>query len=100
MDVGEMRLSEHPRATAGIRRAKGAAGLGAFLFVALLSFRAGLPAPDAAVRGLLFGVVAYFLAWGTAVTVWRQIALAELETARKRRQARLDSLAELEPRQA
>jgi hypothetical protein len=100
MDVGEMRLSEHPRATAGIRRAKGAAGLGVFALVALLSLRAGLPAGDAAIRGLLSGVVAYFLAWGTAVTVWRQIAMAELETARQRRQARLDSLAALEAEEA
>ena len=92
MDVGEMRLSEHPRATAGIRRTKGAVGLAAFLLVGLLSLRAGLPAPDAAIRGLISGIVAYFLAWGVAVTVWRQIALAELEQARSRRQERLASL--------
>ena len=96
MDVGDMRLSEHPRAKAGIRRAKGAAGLGAFLLVGLLSLRAGLPTPDAAIRALLGGVVAYFLAWRIAVTVWRQIALAELEGARRRRQERIDAIVALE----
>ncbi len=87
-----MRLSEHPRARAGIRRAKGAAGLAAFLIVGLLSLRANLPEGDAAVRALLGGIVAYFVGWAVAVTVWKQIALAELEAARRRREARLASL--------
>ena len=84
-----MRLSDHPRARAGIRRAKGGAGLLIFLLVGLLSLRAGLPVADAGLRALGAGVVAYFLAWGVAVTVWRQVALAELEAARERREARL-----------
>jgi len=88
-----MRLSEHPRARAGIRRAKGAAGLLAFLLVGLISLNAGLPEPDAAARALGAGIVAYFLAWGVAVTVWRQLALAELEAARERRDARLAAAA-------
>ncbi len=87
-----MRLSEHPRARAGIRRAKGAAGLAAFLLVGLLALRSGLPEGDVVVRALLAGIVAYFIGWAVAVTVWRQIALAELETARKRREARLAAL--------
>ncbi len=92
----EMRLSKHPRARVGIRRAKGAAGLAFFLIVALLSVRAGLPWPDVAIRGLLGGIIAYFVAWGIAVTIWRQIALVELEDARARREARLESLLEHE----
>ncbi len=88
----EIRLSKHPRARAGIRRAKGASGLAAFLVVGLLSLRANLPAGDAAARALFAGVIAYFIGWGVAVTVWRQIALAELEAARRRRQARLAAL--------
>lgn len=87
-----MRLTEHPRARAGIRRAKGAAGLVVFLLTGLLALRAGLPGPDAAIRALVAGIGAYFVAWGVAVTVWRQLALAELETARERREARLASL--------
>ncbi len=87
-----MRLSQHPRARAGIRRAKGAAGLVAFLIVGLVSLRANLPEGDAAARALIGGIVAYFIAWAVAVTVWKQIALAELEDARRRREARLASL--------
>ena len=89
-----MRLSEHPRASAGIRRSKGWAGLVAFLLVALISHRAGLPGTEVALRALVAGVVAYLLAWFVAVTVWRQLALAELERARERREARLASLEE------
>lgn len=88
----DIRLSKHPRARAGIRRAKGTAGLAAFLLVGLLALRAHLPAPDAAARALLGGVVGYFIGWGVAVTVWRQIALAELEAARRRREERLARL--------
>ena len=90
----EMRLTEHPRARAGISRAKGGAGLLVFLIVGLLSLNAGLLAQDAALRALGAGLVAYFLAWGVAVTVWRQLALAELETARARRDARLAAAAD------
>ena len=86
-----MRLSEHPRARASIRRAKGIAGLGTFLLVGVLALRGGILAPEALIRALLAGLAAYWLAWGVAVTVWRQIALGELETARKRREARLAS---------
>lgn len=88
----EMRLSDHPRARAQIRRAKGGAGLLAFLMVGLLSLQAGSPEPDAAVRGLVAGVAAYFVAWAVAVTVWRQLALGELEQARRRRAARIAAL--------
>jgi uncharacterized membrane protein YccC len=88
MAAPEMRLTEHPRARAGIRRAKGGAGLGVFVIVLLLSLRAGLT-PDAALgRALPAGVAAYIFAWGAAVTIWRQIALAELEAVRARHEAR------------
>ncbi len=86
----EMRLTEHPRAREGIRRAKGAAGLAAFVLVALLSVRAGLTPDEALGRALPAGVVAYGLAWAAAVTIWRQLALAELEAARARREARVE----------
>ena len=86
-----MRLTDHPRARVGIRRAKGATGLLVFLLVGLLSLRAGLPLADAGLRALGAGIVAYFLAWGVAVTLWRQLALAELEAARERREARLEA---------
>jgi len=90
----DIRLSEHPRARAGIRRSKGWAGLVACVLVGLLSLNAGLPGTEAALRALAAGVGAYLLAWFVAVTVWRQLALAELEAARERREARLAALDE------
>jgi uncharacterized membrane protein YccC len=93
----EMRLSEHPRARAGIRRAKGVAGLLAFVVIGLLSLRSGLPLPDAGVRALGAGIAAYFVAWGVAVTVWKQLAQGELEQARRRRETRMRSLIGDEP---
>ena len=87
-----MRLSEHPRARVGIRRTKGWAGLVAFLLIGLLSYQAGLPGPESLTRALVAGMAAYFVAWGIAVAVWRQLALMELEAARERREARLAAL--------
>lgn len=92
MALGEIRLTDHPRARASIRRVKGAAGLGAFGLILLLCLRAGLLPAEAGVRALVGGIVAYFLSWRIAVTVWRQIALGELEAARERRAARIASL--------
>jgi uncharacterized membrane protein YccC len=87
--TGGMRLSDHPRATSGIRRAKGYAGLGTFALVIFFSMGAGLNASGAIARALGLGVVAYMLAWAAAVTIWRQIVLGELEAARARRESRL-----------
>lgn len=85
-----MRLTEHPRAQRDIRRAKGGAGLVVFVVVVLLSLRAGLT-PDAALaRALPAGITAYLLAWAATVTVWRQLAVAELEAAHARRSARIE----------
>ncbi|HEU4976370.1 MAG TPA: hypothetical protein VFT50_14855 [Baekduia sp.] len=84
--VGEdgIRLSAHPRARRHIAMAKGWGGLGAFALVVWLSQRAGVPTGDALLRGLIGGIAGYLVSWGVAVTVWRQIALAELERLRRR----------------
>ena len=82
--AGGIRLTGHPRAQRHISRAKGWGGLAAFLLVLVLSLKAGLPVADAIGRGLLGGMVGYLLAWGISVTVWRQIAMAELEDLRRR----------------
>lgn len=89
----DMRLSDHPRARSQIRRTKGWAGLLAFLAVGLLSVRAGLPGVEVALRALGAGMAVYFIAWMAAVTIWRQLALAELEQARRRRETRIAAMA-------
>lgn len=79
-----IRLSAHPRARRHIAIAKGWGGLIAFLLVLKLSRGTGLPWPDAIERALVGGIVGYLALWMIAQTVWRHIALAELEDLRKR----------------
>jgi hypothetical protein len=83
--VGDgIRLSAHPRARRHIAIAKGWGGLLAFLLVLKLSRGAALPWPDAIERALVGGIVGYLTLWMIAQTIWRHIALAELEDLRKR----------------
>lgn len=77
-DPGRPSVANHPRARASVRRIKGIGGLLGFGIAALLAHSAGLSATSVLVRALLVGVGGYFLAWGCAVAVWRQIVLAEL----------------------
>lgn len=79
-----IRLSAHPRARRHIGMAKGWGGIIAFLLVLKLSRGAGLPWPDAIERALVGGIVGYLTLWMIAQTIWRHIALAELEDLRKR----------------
>lgn len=91
-DTG-IRLSRHPKARRHIAMAKGWGGLGAFLVVLYLSLGAGLPTPDAVLRGMLGGLIGYLAGWLIAVSVWRQLALAELESLRLRLVASMEAQA-------
>jgi hypothetical protein len=86
-----IRVSAHPRATYSIARIKAFGGLFGLLLVALLSWQGGLPPVDAALRGLVGGVVAYLVCWALAVQVWRHLVMAEAaaaaEVVRKRCEA-------------
>jgi hypothetical protein len=86
-----IRLASHPRARRHIAMAKSWGGLIAFLLVLKISRDAGLLWPDAIERGVLGGIVGYVAAWGIAQTIWRQIALAELEDLRRRLVARSEA---------
>jgi hypothetical protein len=79
-----IRLSAHPRARRHIAIAKGWGGLIAFVLVLKLSRGAALPWPNAIERAVVGGVIGYVTLWVIAQTVWRHIALAELEDLRKR----------------
>ncbi len=86
--MAEIRVSDHPRAQVQIRRAKGLAGFWTFVVVVALSVRAGLSYDEALLRALPAGIVAYVATWFAALTAWRQLVLAELDTARLRYEAR------------
>jgi hypothetical protein len=77
----------HPRARYQVRRAKGWGGIAGFLIAGYLSYKAGVPTFDVVLRALVFGIVGYMIAWMCAVTVWRQLVLAELRAAVERSQA-------------
>jgi hypothetical protein len=80
-------VANHPRAGAQVARAKAWGGLGGFLLVALLSWRAGVPTADALLRAIAGGVVAYVATWACAVVVWRHLVVAELRAVRRHRAA-------------
>jgi hypothetical protein len=88
-----IRLSAHPRARRHIAIAKGWGGLIAFAVVLKLARGAGLPWSDAIERGVLGGIVGYLAAWMIVQTIWRHIALAELEELRRRLIARAETQA-------
>jgi hypothetical protein len=87
-----VRLSGHPRALASIRRVRAWCGLIGFALVTLFSLHSGLLLPDAVVRGLMGGAIAYFAGWFIAIKLWKQVALAELEAARERHEARVEEI--------
>ena len=85
--AGGPSVFNHPRARCQVRRAKGWGGIAGFLVAGYLSYKAGVPTFDVGLRALVFGIVGYMLAWMCAVTVWRQLVLAELRAAVERTQA-------------
>jgi hypothetical protein len=88
-----IRLSAHPRARRHIAMAKGWGGLIAFAVVIKISRGAGLLWPDALERGVIGGVVGYLAAWMIVQTIWRHVALAELEDLRRRLVAKAEAQA-------
>jgi hypothetical protein len=80
----DIKLSEHPRARRQIRLAKGWSALAACSLAAYLSWHGGAPFVDTSLRAILWGIVAYLVAWACAQQLWRQFAVAELRAAEKR----------------
>lgn len=86
-------VAGHPRAAAAVRRAKGFGGVSFFLITAYFSYKAQVPPDQVAVRALIAGIGGYLLAWMCAVTVWRQLVLAELRAAIESGRARMEPAA-------
>jgi hypothetical protein len=77
-------VAAHPRASYQVRKAKGWGGMAGFGIAAYLSYKAGVPTVDLGLRAIIAGTVGYMLAWACAVTIWRQLVLAELRAAVER----------------
>jgi hypothetical protein len=84
-------VAGHPRAAAQVRRTKGLGGIISFAIAAYLSYKAGVPSDQIALRALAVGVAGYMLAWACSVTVWRHLVLAELRAAVESGRARLET---------
>jgi hypothetical protein len=82
--AGGIRLADHPRARRHIAAAKGWGGLLGFIAVGWLSHRAGVGGFESGLRALAGGIGFYVLAWAGTVLVWREVAVAEVERARRR----------------
>lgn len=87
-------VAAHPRASASVRRAKGLGGIAFFVIVAYYSYKADVPVDQVALRALIGGIAGYMLAWMCAVTVWRQLVLAEVKAAIESGRATLETTPE------
>src|SRR5690606_31600823 len=78
-------LSQHPRAKAGIRRARTRAAFIAFVVVFALNLMGDQELFDATWRALVAGIVVNIVAWRLAIIVWRHVVLQELEQVAEHR---------------
>ena len=81
-------IADHPRAKAGIRRARTRAALIAFILVLVLNLVGDQTPFDAVWRALLAGIVVNVIVWRCAIVVWRHILQSELEELRSKREER------------
>ena len=86
-EASTIQLTAHPRARRHIAKAKGWGGLLGFNLVLFMSLRAHSDPFDAGLHALLGGVGLYLLGWAAAVTIWREVAVAEVEMLRRRVEA-------------
>ena len=81
---GLPRLTHHPRARRQIAAAKSWAALVVFALVVVTSLASQRPWTDGLLRAIAAGTLAYFVAWGLAILVWRSVAQAEIRGAQER----------------
>jgi hypothetical protein len=71
-------IAQHPRAKAGIRRARTRGALIVFALVLALNLIGDQDAFDATWRALLAGIVANVVIWRFAIVIWRHIVISEV----------------------
>jgi hypothetical protein len=71
-------IAHHPRAKAGIRRARTRGALIVFALVLALNLVGDQQLFDAVWRALLAGIVANVVVWRFAIVIWRHIVISEV----------------------
>jgi hypothetical protein len=82
-------IAQHPRAKAGIRRARTRGALGVFALVLALNLIGHQDAFDAVWRALLAGIVANVVIWRFAIVVWRHIIVSEVRELEEQHKEKL-----------
>ena len=78
-------IAAHPRAKAGIRRARTRGALIVFALVLALNLVGDQELFDAVWRALLAGIVANVVIWRFAIVVWRHIVVSEVRQLEEER---------------
>jgi hypothetical protein len=82
-------IAHHPRAKAGIRRARTRGALIVFALVLALNFVGDQTLFDAVWRALLAGIVANVVIWRFAIVIWRHIVISEVRQLEEERMEKL-----------
>ena len=82
-------IAQHPRAKAGIRRARTRGALIVFALVLVLNLIGDQDLFDAVWRALLAGIVANVIIWRFAIVIWRHIVIAEVRQLEEERAEKL-----------
>jgi hypothetical protein len=82
-------IAAHPRAKAGIRRARTRAALIVFALVLALNVAGDQELFDAVWRALLAGIVANVIVWRFAIVIWRHIVISEVRQVEEERMEKI-----------
>jgi hypothetical protein len=93
-------IAAHPRAKAGIRRARTRAALIVFALVLALNLVGDQQLFDAVWRALLAGIVANVVVWRFAIVIWRHIVISEVRQLEEERKEKLKAQREEREREA
>jgi hypothetical protein len=93
-------IAAHPRAKAGIRRARTRAALIVFALVLALNLVGDQELFDAVWRALLAGIVANVVVWRFAIVIWRHIVISEVRQLEEEREEKVKAQREAREREA
>ena len=82
-------IAQHPRAKAGIRRARTRGALIVFALVLVLNLVGDQELFDAVWRALLAGIVANVVIWRFAIVIWRHIVISEVRALEEERMEKI-----------